>query len=230
MENIIILMLFTYPGAIMDRVFAIMSTKYDYHKSLDGSALAARYLIYSAICTTISLLLLACTLHVKQNAISLTAIVTLLQSSGIWLRYLFLSLFVSIICGIIAFVFHHYILRNIRNKVLIPTGIYKDSGAKDTWRHILNHPDEFDLWNCAVVIYKDNDIVAKGLPYAIPKDYAEGRFALMQCDKVDQELKKRTTGEECLLSEAMLNYYDAANNCNIEFIYAPDLWKKLQGE
>lgn len=228
MENVIILMLFTYPGAIMDRVFAIASAKYDYHKSLDGSALAARYLIYSALCTTISILILSLTLNIKDG-VSLAAIVGLLQATNLWWKYLLISFVVSILCGLASFCIHHFILRNIRNKILIPKGHYKDSGTKDTWQHIINHPDEFDLWNCAIVIRKDGHIVAAGLPYALPKDHQEARYALMHCDKVLQELNTRAENDETsMLGETMLNYYDATNDYMMEFIYAPRLWDKVQ--
>lgn len=226
MENLILLLLFTYPGAIMDEVYCAFSKRFDYYRKLDGAAQAARYFMYSAICTAISLSLIPLLASGLKNA-SLNTIFDSLKTIELLWKYLALSFAISILCGILFFCLRHFIYRPFRNLIMCKLlGYYEDTGTKDVWTTILNSPSDMKLRDQAAVILKGDRIVAAGLVYAFPLSPDEMQYSLMHCDHVNEKIQGKSNQE--LVSESTLTYYDAKNDMTILFIEASEIWERLE--
>jgi len=214
MEDMILLLLFTYPGSVVEWVYGFLCKPYDYYTPLEGVQQAARYFVLSVICTSLSMLMLPFFFPNKIQ-FTISSVINALKNTEMILIYIPLSIAVSILLGGILFVFRHFVVTPICNSVARKKNKYTDSGLKDVWAELFNHPKDFDLWKCAMILKKNGKIIGCGMPYSMHVKKRNVEYSLMYCDIVLKEIKKGNNSD--LIENHVLTYYDAQNDLVCEF-------------
>lgn len=207
MENIILLMLFTYPGAVAYLIYEQLTKNKTYYKDADSFSKTALCFFVSAGIT-----ILTCQTIAKTGEMNLTALTEQMKtSSAIW-RYLIFSLLYSTCAGVVG----HLLLK-------LHFALYNKHRSKHKLSPYSDHPKvwaqlvkEYDLTDCAAIIRKGGRIVRAGMPEILPDDIDNDRqIVLSYCDRVEAELAKPDRG---LLGERFVSVYDLASDTEIEFI------------
>ena len=218
MENIILLMLFTYPGAISYMVYYLTTKDKTYYQKLDSFSRTAWCFFLSAAATVLSFTVLSYTFGTS----SLNVLVEGIKSTPALWKYLLISFTISIVMGIIL----HFLLLlyfKLRNDYRVHRGLSPYAQEQKVWQNLVQN---YDLTHCALIIRKDGVIVRAGMPEILPGDFdKDKRVVLSYCDEVEQELNKPDRG---LLGDRFVSVYDMATSTELEFIASHDLDKAIQ--
>lgn len=218
MENIILLMLFTYPGAISYMVYYLSTKDKTYYQELDSFSRTAWCFFMSAAVTVLSFTVLSLT----SGEYSLKGVVDKIQSTPSLWKYLVISFGFSVIMGIIL----HFLLRlyfKLRNAYRVHCGLSPYAQEQKVWQNLIQN---YDITDCALIIRKDEKIVRAGMPEILPGDFEKDkRVVLSYCDEVEHEINEPDGG---LLGNRFLCVYDLATNTELEFIASQDLDKAIR--
>ena len=219
MEDILLLLVFSYPGAVSDLVYTTLAKDKTFYHEPSGSSRIARDFFISAIVTVITMRL---ALPTGDGGHTLSNWIESLQKSEILWKYIGISLFVSIVFGYLWFGSECAVLR-LRNWWAKRKGANVNTQHGATWFDILRTPEDVDLAHLAVVVRdEENKIVCCGLPYALPADIRkEPAMALMHCDRVLEELEN-PKGKSLIGADTVV-YYDMEHGKKIEFRHAWEL-------
>ena len=217
MENIILLMLFTYPGAISYMVYYLTTHNKTYYQKLDTFSRSAWCFFLSAAVTVISFKVLSLQLG-NSNLVCL--IEKIKYTSALW-NYLLLSFCFSIGLGAV----WHFILLlhfKLHNAYRVHKNLSPFVKEQKVWQNLVQN---YDLTDCAVIIRKAGKVVRAGMPEIIPGDIdKDRRIVLSYCEYVEQELLKHDRG---LLGDRFVSVYDLATDTEIEFIASQELDKAI---
>lgn len=218
MENIILLMLFTYPGAISYMVYYLITKDKTYYQELDSFGRTAWCFFLSAAVTVLSFTVLSFAFRASNLSVLVQQIK---YTPSLWL-YLFVSFGVSIALGII---WHFTLLFcfKMRNAYRVHRGLSPFGQEKKVWQNLVQN---YDITDCALIIRKDGQLVRAGMPEILPGDFDnDKRIVLSYCTEVEQELNKPDGG---LLGNRFVSVYDLATNTELEFIASHNLDKAIR--
>ncbi len=218
MENIILLMLFTYPGAISYMVYHLSTKDKTYYQKLDSFSRAAWCFFLSAAVTVLSFTVLSFTF----GASNLNVLIQRIKFTPSLWKYLLISFGFSIALGI---VWHFSLLLYfaIRNAHRVHRGLSPYAQEQKVWQNLIRN---YDITDCALIIRKDGNIVRAGMPEILPGDFEKDkRIVLSYCDEVEHEINEPDGG---LLGNRFVCVYDLATNTELEFIASHDLDKAIR--
>lgn len=218
MEDIILLMLFTYPGAMAYLIYSRITKGMTTYQEPDSFTRAALCFFISAAVTV-----LTCGMLTDMNA-GLSGVIDALKTSGIVWDYLLRSFILSVGAGILWIVCAHLLLLAV-NKYRSSKHLPSNTVNRNTWTELYN---KYSLAECAVIIRKGGKVVRAGMPEVMPDDLKDDPvFALSHCNRVEKELVKPDWG---LLGNRFISVYRLDTDTEIEFIAADNLNKAIREE
>lgn len=225
MEDLLLLAVFSYPGALADLVYTTFAEGREFYKDPSSAGRVARDFFFSSI---IALPCMHLTIPGAPGAHTLTNWMDLLQKSELFWRYMLITCIGAVLVGF-AYLGLAYLGLLIRNKQPWRKSYFK-SPHGDIWSDIVENPQEVDLVHSAIVVRNAEDkILCCGLPYVIPRDIKKDpALGLMWCDQVRAELDKQTNHEESMIRNDVVVYYDMQTGNRIEIRDAWELYEKLR--
>ena len=219
-ENVILAMLFTYPGAIAYMVYYISTKDKTYYHELDSFSRAACCFFLSAAATVTSFGFLS----LKLGETNLEGIIKQIKTTPVLWIYLIVSFFSSIVLGTLWHygrrIVFYFVNRYRKKNNLSPYG-----KNQRVWPNLMQN---YPITDCAAVIRKKGRFVRAGMPQILPDDLGtDQRIVLSYCDRVEAELNKPDQG---ILGERYWSVYDLATDTEIEFIESSALDKQIYGE
>jgi len=217
MENIILLILFTYPGAISHLVYSYLAQNKTFYKKMDSFYKTAICFFLSALVTVLSMLIL----KPITKTDSLSVLASQIRDSELIWKYLFTSIIVSILLGFALYSFAQLRLYLQNQNQQSVNGAIRGQYTF-VWDDLMS---KYYISDCVVIIRKNGQFVKAGKPQILPTHYStEKQIVLTHCDDTESELKKRDRG---LLGEHYLSFYDVENGVELEFIGSIDFDKEF---
>lgn len=224
MENILLLIIFSYPGALADMVYTFFAKDKSFYKETSEAFRVARDFFWGAVIALATMLL---TIPAKPEKHTLSNWMSVLTTSDkIWL-YIFVSLVIAIAFGGLWYQFEMRFKFPLKNKIRKKYKLAPESQYKRTWHDIVKKNDHVNIDECAVVIYNsDGKMIAAGLPRSVPDDIDDDpHFALAHCDTVLYELGRK---KDSYLDGLRLVYCDVKTMGRIEFYDAGRLYAAIK--
>ena len=220
MENLILLMLFTYPGAISYTVYYLSTKDKTYYQELDSFSRTAWCFFLSAAITIMSFGILS----LSTTESSLITLIAKIKTTNMLWKYLLLSFALSLIVGVSWHLLrrlYFHVVNHIRSKHdLSPFG-----KEQKVWQNLINN---YDITDCVAVIKKGGKTVRAGMPQLLPDDLGSDKvIVLSHCEEVEGELNKPNHG---LLGKPFVSAYDLSTDIEIEFIASHLLDEKIYGK
>ncbi len=228
MEEIIISLLFLYPGALIEMLYDRYA-KYSYRRTdTDSKAKVAEYFLNSVIVTIITILVYRCL--AKQDVHTFKELVQVLSSFGEALLYFVLSLAFT---GIYAFVRYHIMgmaPRLAGSSVLSEkvNGL-EEIGSVNSWRDIIFGPQSKDVLQHCILRIQVGDQVVAGFAECLPVDFERG-ITLTQTVFVQELLEKEKDKplDERFIGNPYFTYFDSPTGTRVEFFDGSELFSYLE--
>ena len=206
MENIVLLMLFTYPGAIAYFVYCRMAHGKIFYKEVDTFFKSAICFFLSVLVTVASITILA----LGNSGLSLAKLSVAIKNSDTLGKYTFISFAISLICGVIYY-FLAWLFFQLSNHDRKAHNVSQVDEHLYVWNDIM---DNYDISGCCVVVRKNGKMLHAGFPLVLPGDYSKDKsLALEYCDLVEKEINDN--GDS--IGEAYISYMDLDSDIEIEF-------------
>lgn len=207
MENIIPLILFTYPGAVAEYVYNLLSAEYAFHRKPDEVFRVARDFFLSALVTALCLLLSG-----EKNLATLT---TRLQDTGCLFSYLAESLAASAALGAVWFAARLAIFRAMnRGKAekRDPT-----LGERQTvWQDLFSDP-ELCCGSYVAEIRQNGALLRAGIVYEYTRDLqTDPGMILMHSAMIEADLA-RPAEDRALVGLPYAHYMDLNSGMEVSF-------------
>lgn len=220
MENIILLMLFTYPGAIAYLVYVRATCRTTYYREYEPFSRTALCFFISAAVTVISCGILS----MQAQSKSLETLIGKIKTSDMLWAYLMTSLCASIATGLLWSLLA-WIEFRIANRRKEKKGLPIKGKPRKVWAHLVN---EYEVTQCIAIIRKGGKIVRAGVPQILPDDLdTEPMVCLSYCNRVEKELAKPDWG---LLGNRFMSVYRLDTDSEIEFVAAEELFGAMRNE
>ena len=217
-ENVILAMLFTYPGAIAYMVYYISTKDKTYYHELDSFSRAACCFFLSAAVTVFSFTVLSFSFDTS----SLVFLVEKIKHTSFLWKYLLISFGISIAFGA-AWHFLLLIYFKLLNAHRVRQHLSPFGHEQKVWQNLMQN---YDITDCALIIRKNGEVVRAGMPEILPGDFdKDKRIVLSYCSEVEQEIAKEDGG---LLGDRFVSVYDLGSNTELEFIASHDLDKAIR--
>lgn len=223
MDNIILLAIFTYPGAVVDGVYTRLAKDKSFFAQPEAAVRAARDFFFSALIAVITMPII---LSDSEGAHTLSNWVDVMKKDEVVWSYILSSALCAIVLGFAWYMVRRFPLLWLQNKVSAFSNIPTESPHSTIWGDILSTPEDIRLDRCAVIVRRNGEIVRAGLPYLLPhKIDQDPAIALMYCEHVEYELSLGSESTKVLDQQCV--YYDIQNNVEIEFRNAGPLWDEM---
>ena len=226
MDNIVLLAIFSYPGAVVDWVYTHLAKDKTFYTQPDSAIRAARDFFFSALIAVVTMPLV---IPGSEGGHTLSNWVDVMKKSEVVWQYIIISFICAMLMGIIWYLLRKYPVSWLQKKYAAkrnaaPAGLYKT-----VWQEVTKTPDEVDITHCAMIIRKNGELVRAGLPYATPDSIEEDpALALMRCDMVEAEIALGKESTKIL--EHWCSYYDLKTGVEIELRNARPLWEEQDQE
>lgn len=205
MENIIFLMLFTYPGAFAEFTYRHFAKDRAFYREPETSLRAARIFFLSALTTLI------CLLIVGGWSAGLPGTIEALKRGNNTFIYAFLSAGVSLDLGG-AWYGLSCLWDKLYNRFAEARGEPRRSHNSQTWMSLMANKD-VPQKECVFEIRKNGMRIHAGLPLHCPDDLREDSgIALCHCKTVENILD---TPDQDLIEQPSAYYLDMRNNIEI---------------
>ena len=208
MENIILLILFTYPGAFVEYTYYFLAKERDFYQEPAVYFRTARVFFFSAVVTLVNLWLFGILHHGPLN---LSTAVMFIKRENNAIHFALVSCGVSMLLG---FIWYKIMCMKEKkdNERNLENGKATRGPRKQVWKSMfadLNTPQT----NYIAEIYHDGKLVRRGLVYHRTNDPRDDNaLALIKCDLVEEVLN---TENQALIGEPMISYVDMDNNNEI---------------
>ena len=207
MENVIALILFTYPGAVCEYIYMRLVKDTALKNKPDEIFRVARGFFMSAVVT------MSCYAMLREE--SLQALMEKLQAADCFLRYLALSLLVSALLGLLWFlaaVLAFHAANGLRKKYNLPA--LGDSGS--VWQDIFNDSEtKSDAYVAAV--YRDGKRLRAGIIYEYPDDLQEDAGLILMHTRMIETDLDRPPEERTLVGLPYAHYIDLKTGTEVAF-------------
>jgi len=223
MENILLLIIFSYPGVLADMLYTFFAKDKSFYKEPTEAFRVARDFFLSAI---IAIATMPIVIQGSENGHTLSNWVSALQKSEVIWDYILVTLGGSIVLSLVWYLFDLHVGLRIKNGIRKLLKLAPESKYKKTWDDLIQKNDHVNIDECAIVIYDANGKqIAAGLPRSIPGDIDEDpHFALAHCSTVINELND---SDDSYLDGLRLVYVDVKTMSRIEFYDASRLYKAI---
>lgn len=225
MENLVLLILFTYPGAIFDWVYTLLAKdKSFYHSMAEHQRVARGFFISSIIALATMPIVIPSSF---ENYTLKNWVDVLIKTNRIWL-YILSSVVISIILGIVWYHTMNKFIFPWQNRRAQKQGLPMSGQYKKVWYEIMHAPDDISLESVVAIIRDNNgNQLNAGLIHCFPDDITEEpQLSLMYCDRVANELAKPP--EESLIDGHIITYHNLTHHITIEFRNASRLYEVLK--
>lgn len=221
MENIIILILFTYPGIMSDYFHGLMVKGKQYEKKTEEPIRAARDFFISAVITVAGMGVFSL---ITRTAFSLSGIRDALQSGRNLAIYLPISLTLALMAALIWYAGNRILFWS-RNKLRSNQGKSTIGEGKSVWKSIFDDPD-IDYNNSAFAIYQDGKLIRAGLPFDVSDDIQNDPWAILTWTETARMDLEQPAEERTLLITPKYSCVNIGNGVTVD-IYDGGLMRKF---
>lgn len=208
MQDIIPLILFTYPGAFAEFTYWHFAKDKEFYKEPDAYFRAARVFFLSAVVTLVSLFASTLLYH---TTIDLSTVVSFLNTGNHAIWYALISLCTSVLTGL-GWFGCAYLWEKISNHFRLSRGKAPASERNHTWMSMLADPDTPQM-DYVLEIKKHGQVMKRGFIMHMPNDIRKDTgFVLMHCDLVEEVLN---TKDQDLISDPLISYVDIGTETEI---------------
>lgn len=211
MENIIILILFTYPGIMADYLHDQMVEKEAFHKDIKESFRTVRDFFLSAVITLVTISLFS--LIMRVNPELQTIINEIQKDMNIWI-YLIMSIVISVIS---AYVWHGINLLTLKrkNRKAERQNTFLESKWDKTWT-ALYRDRKIPYAHCVMAVYKDGKLIRAGLTHHVTENPEEDPWiALKFMTEAEEEINKPKDKRKVLIEPAY-SFINLQNGTSVE--------------
>lgn len=208
MENIIWLILFTYPGAFTEFTYHYFAKDRAFYREPEAYFRTARVFFLSAL---ISLACLTLFGKIYHGPLDLSTAVMFLSKKNHAIYYALVSFVASVGVGA-AWYGLNCLIEHIRNKGKIAQRKAPSGKKKQVWMSMMADP-RTPQTDYVVEVWQHGKLVRRGLAMHMPDDLREDAgFALTHCDTVEEVLN---TEDQDLISEPSVSYVDVKTETEI---------------
>ena len=225
MDDLLLLMLFSYPGAITDLVYTSLAKEKTFYREVSEFFRVARAFFLSALTASITMRI---TLPGSGSVHTIANWIEVLKTNSIVWRYALISALVAIMLGILWYVGACLKLRLRNHRAQKNKKAFHDTGFGNTWYDVVRQPDVVDLRQAVIEVCDgEGKRINCGFPFALPNDIRkEPALALSCCSWVGEELDKAAEDSKDSKIEGLLvAYSDLEHGYTIKVWSAPELWK-----
>ena len=204
MENIIILILFTYPGIMSDYFHGLMVKGKQYEKKTEEPIRAARDFFISAVITVAGMGVFSL---ITRTAFSLSGIRDALQSGRNLAIYLPISLTLALLAALIWYSGNRILFWS-RNKLRSNQGKPTIDESKSVWASMMKDKN-IPFANAVLAFYKDGKLIRAGVAYNVSDDYRNDPWAILyHMETIEEELAREIAGRAMLFhpSHSFVNF------------------------
>lgn len=216
MEEIIIAMLFLYPGALIDVFDKRFFPRHHKESVMSDSTRVAKYFVYSVFISVFSLLIYA---HLTGRGVSnINAIQDSLAGTMEIPKYFGVSLICTILFTLI--------LRVIDSWFLQLRSLYKHSiegttliNATDVWHEIVRGSDLKEIRSCMIAKIENGTSIRAGFLQYMPDDFEEGlglTASQLVMDQLECEKGLEPSSDKCYIGPPWLSYYDTKTGAFVD--------------
>ena len=226
MDDLMLLMLFSYPGVITDLVYTSLAKEKTFYRDASEFFRVARAFFLSALTAFITMLV---TLPGSWEAHTIANWIETLKTNAIVWRFAFNAACVSSALGFIWFGLACLGLRLRNHRAKKNKKAYHDTAFGCTWHDVIRQPDQVDLRKAVIEVCNgDGERINCGFPFALPNDIrTEPSLALSCCEWVDEELDKaEKSSKDAKIDGLLVAYSDLEHGYTIKVWSAPRLWKE----
>lgn len=163
MENILLAILFTYPGAVAEHFYMMLARKRSFYRVPDQIFRIARDFFISAAITIVSMIVL-----LRREWVDVNAWITVLHKGNVLLWYAVISLTMSILTGC-AWYSIRAVVERINNHRLEKQDRPTSTKYFSTWEQLYND-QEFSICDTVAEIWKDGNRIDIGIAKYMPPD------------------------------------------------------------
>lgn len=208
MENIILLILFTYPGAFVEFTYYFFAKDRDFYHQPESYFRTARIFFFSAIITLGCLWLFG---EIYHGPLTLSNAIMFLSRDNNAIHFAIVSCAASALLGLAWFAGRSLIER-IENCWNTAHGKARRGPRKQVWMSMMADPNT-PKTDYVAELYHDGKLVRRGLVYHLTNDPQEDNaMALMHCELVEEVLN---TENQDLIGEPIISYVDMGKNNEI---------------
>lgn len=229
MESVILLLLFTYPGAIVELLLSQFAEHRSYVPKREGMQATVRYFFYSTIISTCSLAFFG--VVTGTVAAGLTEWISKVTEEWWIAVYLLISFSFSFLFA----VFWYWLMKNVVHRLVkgyrVKKKIPYDAGYTDVWKNVVMNPGDMDLAKVVAFVQKGKDTLACGLVHSLTDDIQGApEISLSFSDHVAFRLNKEKDipDEERTIGDDVLTYVNPASGYQIIFRDATKFVQELE--
>lgn len=219
LDNLIYLLLFTYPGALVQILFNEFVPQYIRYEKENSTLAVARYFFYSVCVSFMSIFAFVHIAGIPTQGFQ--AFVVEMQKEWRIAQYFGVSILGS---GAFAFLWHWFrkAVHKLHKKA-------RDTGRRTVWEDIIRNPDVFVLGKAVAVIRKGDKTWA-GLPEYVPTHTENDMgICLTRREFVEDILKHEPdrAKAEKYIGHDIATYVDLERGFDITFYAAPKVYAYL---
>lgn len=226
MEDIVIGVLFIYPGAIIELLYRRYA-KYGYKEEEHAEPLKlAELFLNSAIVTILTIALLRFFTGIEVETLS--SLIFELNRFESLAQYLILSVAVTCIYAWIRYKISG--MDPMDDGPIDQQGVHgcRVAGSINTWRELIYGQDLKDILEHCILRITTSDGTVAGFATYLPDDFEKG-FSLEQVDFVEEQFKleKDWAKEQRYIGESHAVYIDSPTGIKVEFFDGKELYEYL---
>lgn len=218
MENIIILILFTYPGIMADFIHSRLSQKTVHDRKPEEYFKVARDFFLSALISVVSIKIY-CMITDSEFSIS-TAVERFGKDESIW-GFGLITIIVAVAAALIWELLDFCLLK-IKNNLRKSQGKSTTDRIKSVWTSMFDDP-ELNYDESALAIYQNGQLIRAGLSYNVSDDYQNDPWAtLIYTETVEAELSKEKK-DRTMLIDPTASLINIENGIRVDIYNAKEL-------
>lgn len=207
MENLIPLVLFTYPGAVCEYVYLRLAVGYAFCRKPDEAFRAARIFFLSALVTAVCLLI--------SGAGTLSALMERLQEAGCLFGYLAGSLLTSGAVGVIWFGARLAVFR-AANRQRAERHDPTEGEAQTVWEDLFHDP-QLRGESYVAAVYRDGTLIRAGIIYEHTRDLREDPGIILMYSRMIEAELRLPAEERTLIGLPYAHYIDVSTGTEVAF-------------
>lgn len=219
MENIIIMILFTYPGAMADFIHSriVEGTQYD-HKPEEYFRIARDFFLSAVI--SIASLWAYCAITGQQFGISAAA-EKLRTDDSVWL-FAGITIIGAILAAAIWAALDNGKF-SLRNTIRQKAGKTTYAKRKSVWESLMTEKD-IPFNNCVLAFYQDGKLIKAGMPHTVSDDYKNDPWAILMWPETARMELEKPEGDRTLLRSVSHTFVNFESGITVD-VYDATLFR-----
>jgi len=211
MEEIIILILFTYPGAMADYFHKLMIRGKQYDNDPDEHFRIARDFFLSALITLITMLFFC---GIRRIDFTLSIVMKELQKGeNLWVYGAFSLIAAFVISGV--WVVGNKAYLQVTNRGRASRGTATLDETKNVWASMMTDP-EIPFRTCALAVYQDGKLIRAGLAHNVSDDYKNDPWAVLTYSDTAKADLERPLEERSILISPEYSFVNIENGIAVD--------------